>query len=116
MGLDVEAVKAHKHFVRARRQGVAAAVQGVQVQACRCEGSAMRYGLTASKKAVGRKAVDRNRTRRRLRALVRQLLPVHGQPSTDYIFVAQRPLHTLSPSQLHRAMLQGLEIVGRKLS
>ena len=46
-----------------------------------------RYGLTASKK-VGN-AVARNRARRRLRAAMLHLLPLHGQPGYDYVAVAR---------------------------
>ena len=47
----------------------------------------IRYGLTASKK-VGN-AVSRNRARRRLRAAMLQLLPLHGRPGFDYVAVAR---------------------------
>jgi ribonuclease P protein component len=47
----------------------------------------IRYGLTASKK-VGN-AVARNRARRRLRAAMISLLPVHGIPGMDYVAVAR---------------------------
>lgn len=47
----------------------------------------VRYGLTASKK-VGN-AVVRNRARRRLRAAMLALLPIHGTAGTDYVAVAR---------------------------
>ena len=47
----------------------------------------VRYGLTASKK-VGN-AVARNRARRRLRAAMLELLPIHGQQGSDYVAVAR---------------------------
>lgn len=47
----------------------------------------VRYGLTASKK-VGN-AVARNRARRRLRAAMMSLLPIHGQAGYDYVAVAR---------------------------
>ncbi len=47
----------------------------------------VRYGLTASKK-VGN-AVARNRARRRLRAAMLELLPIHGQQGNDYVAVAR---------------------------
>ena len=48
----------------------------------------IRLGLTASRKVGG--AVERNRARRRLRALARQFLPGHGAPGHDYVLVARR--------------------------
>jgi ribonuclease P protein component len=47
----------------------------------------IRYGLTASKK-VGN-AVTRNRARRRLRAAMLTLLPIHGLAGNDYVAVAR---------------------------
>ena len=44
-------------------------------------------GLTASRR-VG-KAVARNRARRRLRALAREILPDDGTPGTDYVLIAR---------------------------
>lgn len=60
---------------------------------------AMRVGFTASKK-VGN-AVTRNRAKRRLRALAREILPRLGRPGWDYVLVArpgatvERPFATL---------------------
>lgn len=48
----------------------------------------IRFGLTVSKKNGG--AVQRNRIRRRLRALAEELLPRYGQDGYDYVFVAKR--------------------------
>lgn len=53
----------------------------------------MRVGFTCSKK-VGN-AVQRNRAKRRLRALARMVLPDHGQPGWDYVLVG-RPDATVS--------------------
>lgn len=48
---------------------------------------AMRTGFTATKK-VGN-AVVRNRAKRRLREAARLLLPDHGLPGHDYVFIAR---------------------------
>ena len=44
-------------------------------------------GFTATKKVGG--AVVRNRCKRRLREAARALLPLHGTPGCDYVFVAR---------------------------
>ena len=44
-------------------------------------------GFTATKKLGG--AVVRNRAKRRMREAARLLLPLHGSPSYDYVFVAR---------------------------
>jgi ribonuclease P protein component len=48
---------------------------------------AMRAGFTATRKIGG--AVVRNRAKRRLREAARLLLPLHGRPGFDYVFVAR---------------------------
>lgn len=50
-------------------------------------GPTIRVGITASKK-VG-KAVTRNRARRRLRALAREVLPSAASEHSDYVLIAR---------------------------
>ena len=52
----------------------------------------LRVGFTATRKIGG--AVVRNRCKRRLREAARQLLPLHGAPGHDYVFVARSSLPT----------------------
>jgi ribonuclease P protein component len=49
--------------------------------------AALRVGFTASRK-VGI-AVERNRARRRLKAAVEQVMPLHAAPGNDYVVVAR---------------------------
>jgi ribonuclease P protein component len=48
---------------------------------------ACRVGYTVTTKCGN--AVIRNRTKRRLRALMRELLPIHGRSGTDYVIIAR---------------------------
>ena len=51
------------------------------------DAAAIRFGLTATKK-IGN-AVIRNRTRRRLRVLVHEILSAQGQPGYDYVLIGR---------------------------
>ena len=75
----------------ARRQGA----QGFLLQARRRDdgSDAVRVGFTCSKK-IGN-AVMRNRAKRRLRALAREVLATRARPGWDYVLVA-RPDATIS--------------------
>jgi ribonuclease P protein component len=55
-------------------------------------------GFTATKK-IGN-AVIRNRAKRRLRAAVQRLLPLHGRPGVDYVFIARDATATVDWSRL----------------
>ena len=48
---------------------------------------AKRVGFTVTKKIGG--AVVRNRMKRRLRALARELLPVGGMPGADHVLIGR---------------------------
>lgn len=75
----------------ARRQGTAGFL--LQGRDRGGDSPAIRVGFTASKK-IGN-AVLRNRAKRRLRALVREILPPLAQPGWDYVLVA-RPEATVT--------------------
>jgi ribonuclease P protein component len=62
---------------------------GVAIQALRRADDTPRIGVgfTATRKIGG--AVQRNRAKRRMREAARQLLPLHGAPCHDYVFVAR---------------------------
>lgn len=70
---------------------------------------AIRLGLTASKKVGG--AVVRNRARRRLRALAREILPWHGPVGYDIVLIARRD----TASRPHAALRADLETALRRL-
>ena len=51
------------------------------------EGAGLRFGITVTKR-IGN-AVVRNRMKRRFRALLRDILPVHGLADTDHVLIGR---------------------------
>lgn len=85
---QIETLKNRPDFLRcaaARRQGTAGFM--VQALARNDDRPLIRVGFTASKK-IGN-AVARNRAKRRLRALVREMMPALGHAGWDYVIVAK---------------------------
>jgi ribonuclease P protein component len=63
------------------------AIQRLPLPENEAEHPVIGVGFTATKKIGG--AVERNRAKRRMREAARQLLPLHGEPAHDYVFVAR---------------------------
>lgn len=51
------------------------------------DGEGQRFGITVTKR-IGN-AVVRNRMKRRFRALLREMLPVHGMADTDHVVIGR---------------------------
>jgi ribonuclease P protein component len=68
----------------------------------------VRYGITASRKVGG--AVKRNRAKRRLRALLKDILPRIGHPGFDYVIIAReealRRNFALMGDELEKALMR----------
>ena len=72
-------------------------------------GSGFRIGYTVSRKVGG--AVQRNRARRRLRAVADQVMPVHAQDGHDFVLIGRQA--TLK--RTFKALAEDLETALRKL-
>lgn len=101
-------------FLRAaqgRRQGTAGfLLQARQRRPDEADPQAIRVGFTCSRKLGN--AVARNRAKRRLRAIARAIVPLHGRAGWDYVLVG-RPERTASRDfgDLQSDLLRALEAV-----
>lgn len=67
--------------------------------------STCRIGITVSKHC-SKKAVERNRIKRRLRSIIREIWPIHAQAGFDYVLIARieamnMPYDTLRADAAH---------------
>jgi ribonuclease P protein component len=91
-GFPIERLKKRADFL-ACAKAPACARGAVLVQARpRDDQPLVRAGFTATKRVGG--AVVRNRAKRRMREAARRLLPDHGEPGFDYVFIARGGLVT----------------------
>lgn len=88
-------------------------LQARKRRADEAEGDLIRIGYTCSKK-VGN-AVARNRAKRRLREVARDVLPIEGRPGWDYVLVGRaQETANLPFDQLKADLCRALEKVHRR--
>jgi len=105
-------LKRRPEFLRIAAKGKKSVTPGLVLQACRHARSCgpVRYGLTASRRVGG--AVQRNRARRRLRAIARDILPAHAAPGHDYVLIAR----AATVSRPHDLLVRDLENALKRLN
>ncbi|MFV0430646.1 MAG: ribonuclease P protein component [Alphaproteobacteria bacterium] len=77
--------------------------------------ASLRFGITASKKTGN--AVRRNRIRRRIRALAKEILPIASNPRYDFVFIARFDAWDKDYTQLKADLyhsLKGLNLLNSK--
>lgn len=70
----------------------------------------VRVGFTASRK-IG-SAVERNRARRRLKAVASEVMPDHARPGHDYVVIARKETLTRPYAALVRDLVAALKTLG----
>ena len=105
-------IRARHDFLRVQSQGLKKVMPGFVLHIFeRCISkppliSAPRAGFTASKKVGG--AVQRNLAKRRMRALVRDILGPRARAHHDYVVVARAQILTRSYRLLEKELRNGL--------
>jgi ribonuclease P protein component len=95
--LKIKTLKSRKDFIRVFKEGISQPVSSFILQKAKSDfnilnedkelNNLVRVGFTASKK-IGN-AILRNRAKRRLRALVREMMPDLADSGYDYVLVAR---------------------------
>ena len=85
----IERLKKRRDFLAAAKGSKMPRRAFVLESRVRGDDGAARIGFTVSKR-VSKKAVERNRIRRRLKEAVRQVAPGHALPGYDYVLVGRR--------------------------
>lgn len=89
----LERLRVRRQFLKVAASGAKSAMPGLVVQARpfdkeSAESETIRVGFTASKK-VGN-SVERNRARRRLRALASEVMSIQAMPRYDYVLIGRK--------------------------
>lgn len=93
---------------RARRQGTTGMMVQARKRGADEPATGIRVGFTCSKK-VGN-AVARNRAKRRLREVARQVLPEHGRDGWDYVLIGRAEVTASRPfDQLKSDLIYALK-------
>lgn len=114
----VTTLKKREDFLRVAREGQSIAAAGLVLQWHTMPGQEadvfFRVGFTVSRK-VGN-AVVRNRVRRRLRALAREVLPERALPGYDYVFIGRGATIRRTYDRLRNDLLYALHQVKKGAS
>ena len=107
--------KKRKDFLRVAKQHYVA-THNVVVQAAHslCTDENLYVGYTATKK-IGN-AVVRSKAKRRLRALVRELLWSHALNNVDYVFIARNSTATCNFAELQKDMIYAIKKINKNFT
>ena len=114
LGFKLKSIPARREFLRARDAGERAVSRGLLIQVVHQDAGVARLGVTASKKVGG--AVQRNRARRRMRALAREHLAAIARPGVDYVLIARKDLSKCRWEDLVLGMQKAIRFLHHKLS
>ncbi len=107
--------KKRKDFLRVAK-GFHVATHNMVLQAARSLSSSsdIYVGYTSTKR-IGN-AVIRNKSRRRLRAVIREVLVKHAKPQVDYVFIARSTTATCCFNELCRDVIYALKRINKNFS
>lgn len=102
--IPLSSIKKRADFLHVQKMGKKWIAKAFIVQVCENEALGQRFGLVVTKK-LHKLAVDRNRVKRRLRAVAAEILPEHAADNVDYVFIARRDTISMPYDTLKKEML-----------
>ncbi len=84
----LDRLKKRSDFLRVAQSGKKWVSKSLILQVIETEIDRPRFGLTVSKR-VSKRAVKRNRVKRRLRAAVYDIFPFHARDKADYVLIGR---------------------------
>ena len=92
-------LKRRADFVAINKSGARWVTPNIVLQVRPNDGCGKRLGLTVSRR-VSKKATQRNRVKRRLRAAARDLISTRAKDNTDYVLIARNAMEDVSYRKL----------------
>lgn len=84
----VSTLRKRAEFLHVQKVGIKWVCKTMIIQVCPNEDLGQRRGLVVTKK-LHKLAVDRNRVKRRLRAVTAEILPEYAASNYDFVFIAR---------------------------
>ena len=103
-------MKRRDDYVAVAAFGRKSVMPGFIVQTQPNPAAGIRIGITATRKIGG--AVVRNRAKRRLRALCREIMPSHAAPGNDFVLIARGTTPTIPYGTLRDDLVNALRKLG----
>lgn len=106
-------LKTRREFLAAAKGRKAARRAFVLETRARGDSGPARFGYTITRRTA-KKAVERNRIRRRLKEATRLMAPLHARPGHDYVLIGRRGALTEPFADLTAALAGALRKVARQ--
>lgn len=104
MTKTLDRLKRRSDFLRVQAAGRKWVSTTLILQAAENDTGTCRFGITVSKK-TSKSAVVRNRIKRRLRAILCDVLPQHAKPGIDYVVIGRAVAETKAYADLEKDLI-----------
>ena len=113
MSCDIQSIKKRADFVNLSKKGVSSPQEGLVLQSIskmdESNEDLIRFGVTATKK-IGN-AVIRNRCKRKLRALAKEVLIKCAKENSEYVLIARKTTYNRNMNLLKVDLINALKEV-----